>query len=264
MKWFFPLMYILPLTLSFFVYAGSLSEAVKVQFDHSHSLWTNLLQKYVLNGNVDYEKWKETGTDSLNSYLQTFSSVSKKDYQKWNKNQKIAFWINAYNAFTVRLILDHYPIQSIRKIGFLPFSAFRKKFISMPELKKNKLSLDGIEKGILLKEFQEPRIHFALVCASKSCPVLQSNAYQEKGLEAQLERDAKAFIQDPRKNYYKEKSKTLYLSSIFKWYKPDFTKAKKTLKAYVVQYMEPQLRQRIRLEKVKIKFLKYDWSLNGR
>src|SRR4029434_9265868 len=133
--------------------------------------------------------------------------------------QRIAFWINAYNAFTLRLILDHYPIASIRRIGWLPGAAFRERFIPMQGLKGETISLDDIENGTLRSAFREPRIHFALVCAARSCPPLRREAYRGADLDRQLDDQARIFLRDATKNRVDAATRTLYLSSIFKWFR---------------------------------------------
>ncbi len=220
-----------------------------------------MLRRYVHNGLVDYEGWKRQGVAELNDYLATLSSVCTADERAANRDERLAFWINAYNAFTVKLILDHYPVRSIRSIGLLPVAAFKKKFIPMPGLRKGDLALDEIENDILRKELGEPRIHFAVVCASKSCPKLQ--AYRADGLGLQLDQAGRDFIQDPSKNRYDAAKRTFYASSIFKWFHEDFERANGSLAAFIGQYAQPDVAAALKQGNVRIEFLDYDWSLNG-
>ncbi len=197
--------------------------------------WSSLPLKYVHDGLVDYQGLKRQGVAELNNYLATLSSVCTADERAATRDERRAFWINAYNAYTVKLILDHYPVRSIRSIGWLPQAAFKKKFIPMPGLGNGNLSLDEIENDILRKQLGEPRIHFAIVCASKSCPKLRSQAYRADALSLQLDQAARDFIQDSSKNRYDAARRTFYASSIFKWFRGDFERAKGSLAAFIGQ-----------------------------
>jgi hypothetical protein len=231
--------------------------------EREHTAWSSLLRKYVHDGLVDYEGLKRQGVAELDNYLATLSSVCAADERAASRGERLAFWINAYNAFTVKLILDHYPIRSIRSIGWVPQAAFKKKFIPMPGLGKGDLSLDEIENDILRKELGEPRIHFAIVCASKSCPKLRSQAYRADGVDLQLDQAARDFIQDSSKNRYDAAKRTFYASSIFKWFRGDFERAKGSLAAFIAQYAQPDVDAALKRGGVGIEFLDYDWSLNG-
>lgn len=169
----------------------------------------------------------------------------------------MAYWINAYNAFTVQLIIRHHPVKSIKDIGpklAIPLvnSVWDVKFIDVSGVR---VSLNRIEHEILRKEFNEPRIHFAIVCASYSCPTLLNRAFTAELLEKQLEAQAIAFINDPLRNRISKE--TLELSSIFNWFKGDFTKDG-TLPDYIKRYAAMAVSDR-----PKVSFMDYDWSLNG-
>ncbi len=228
--------------------------------EREHAAWSSLLRKYVQAGLVDYESWKTQGAAELNNYLPILSSVSAADERAASRDKLLAFWINAYNAFAVKLILDHSPVRSIRSIGLLPLAAFRTNFIPMPGLGKGELSLDDIE-DILRKELGEPRIHFAIVCASKSCPQLRSEAYRADAVERQLEQAARDFVHDTSKNRYDATKRTFYASSIFKWFRPDFERAKGSLAAFMRQYAQPDVAAALKQGDIRIEFLDYDWSL---
>ncbi len=228
--------------------------------DHSHARWTVILRRYVDAGRVDYAGLQRDGSRLLDDYLAVLSGACAADYQRWTKNEKIAFWINAYNAFAVRLILDHYPITSIRRIGWLPLAAFRQKFIPMAGLKGGVISLDDIENGTLRSAFREPRVHFALVCAARSCPALRSEAYRGADLERQLDEQGRGFLGDAAKNRFEADRRTLYLSPIFKWFRADFEQASGTLVAFIAPYL-PAIANG---PEPTIEFLDYDWSLNDR
>jgi len=213
----------------------------------SHQIWNELLMKYVDgNGVVNYKAMmNEKG--KLESYLQLLDSNPPQD--SWSRSEKIAYWINAYNACTVKLILDHYPVKSIRDIdNGKPWSD---AFISIGG--KN-YSLDNIEQDILRKQFNDPRIHFAINCASKSCPRLLNRSYTAAQLDEQLNAQAKDFLNDSSKN--KITANNVQLSSIFDWYKDDFTK-KGTLIDFLNLYSSKKIQPT-----ATVTFLSYDWSLN--
>jgi hypothetical protein len=208
---------------------------------------------------VAYRALQAEGRASLESYLHDLSAACASDYERWSRAERLAFWINAYNAFAVQLILDHYPISSIRRIGWLPSAAFRRKFIPMPQLKGRNVSLDDIEHGTLRADFREPRIHFALVCASRGCPALRAEAYRGSVLDRQLDDQARGFLRDASKNQFDPATRTLHLSPIFDWFRADFEVAAGSVPAYVAPYLgDPRAAE----PEVRVAFLKYDWSLN--
>ena len=219
-----------------------------------HSIWDNLLEKYVTeNGFVRYESLLDE-QDSLKKYLQVLSENPPQN--TWSRAEKLAYWINAYNAFTLDLILENYPLESINDIGGwlqIPFvnSVFDKKFF---EIGGEKMSLNNIEHGIIRKEFDEPRIHFAVNCASVSCPPLRREAYKAESLDRQLQEQAIRFINDPDKN--KIGRVHLELSKIFQWYTGDFKK-NSTLIGFINRYTDTGIDP-----DAKIDYLDYDWGLN--
>jgi hypothetical protein len=244
--------------------AGAASAAPAPGREREHAAWTSLLRRYVSGGLVDYASLKRDGRPALDAYLRSLESVGRSQLEAWPRADQLAFWINAYNAYTVKLVLDHYPLRSIRSIGLLPGSAFKRKFIPLERVAGEKLSLDDIEHRILREQLQEPRIHFAIVCASRACPVLRDEAYQGRELDAQLDEAARAFLRDPARNRYDPSSRTLSLSSIFKWFRGDFEAVAGTLTGYVARYADEPTAEALRRGGVKVEFLDYDWSLNER
>lgn len=209
-----------------------------------HKQWNDLLQKHVSNkGNVDYKGFKKDAA-TLQSYLNVLSKNLPE--KSWSKNAVLAYWINAYNAYTVKLILDNYPIKSIKKID----NPWDKEFFT---LGTKKYSLGEIEHKILRK-MNEPRIHFAINCASFSCPNLANEAYTETELEKQLETAAKSFVNDKTKNTITVDK--IEISSIFDWFSSDF-KTKGTLIDFLNKYSTVQINK-----KAKVKYKEYNWNLN--
>ncbi len=233
-------------------------------FDHSHAAWSVVLTKYIHRGEVDYAGIKRDGQQALNQYLRSMESVSKSQYQSWTRKQKMAFGINAYNAYTIRLVIDNYPLKSMRKMGLLPGAAWREKFIPLDKIWGKKISLGELENDILRAKFKDPRIHFALVCASKSCPILRSEAFRDDALNKQLEDQARRFMKDKSKNRFDASEKKLYLSKIFDWYKDDFIGPAPSVAAYAAQFMTDEVKTAVAAGNVQVEYLSYDWSLNGK
>lgn len=236
--------------------------AIGPGFDHEHRTWTAVLGDYVKDGAVDYRGLAAYGQPALNGYLEALRAASPGE-ATWTRDERLAFWVNAYNAFAIRLILDHYPLTSIRSIGFLPLAAFRMKFIPLGAARRP-ISLNTVENDILRTHFQDPRIHFAIVCASRSCPELRAEAYRASVVNDQLDTAARAFLGDRSKNRWDASSSTLYLSSIFKWFRDDFERHSQTLPAFASRYLPSSHAAALTDGSVRIVFLDYDWSLNGR
>ncbi|MGD8885978.1 MAG: DUF547 domain-containing protein [Gammaproteobacteria bacterium] len=240
--------------------------APAASFDHEHSAWQELLQTYVVDhgaySEVRYLQLQQNAIAALENYLQSLSRVPKSQFDQWSKAQRLAFLINAYNAFTVQLIVAHYPVDSIKDIGGFFRSPWKIEFFS---LFGEKTHLDHIEHELIRgRDYAEPRIHFALVCASVGCPKLQGRAYTAQDLESMLESATNTFLHDPSRNRYAAADNTLYLSSIFKWYGEDFAVKSGSVEQFVAAYMsdDPKVRQRIGSKQVDVEYLDYDWSLN--
>ena len=216
----------------------------------SHSQWNSLLQACVSpNGQVNYKAFKSRQSE-LDSYLKTLSGAVPSG--NWTKNEKMAYWINAYNAYTIKLILNHYPIKSIMDIEKDGVSPWDQKFIKMHG---KSYTLNEIEHTILRKQFSEPRIHFAVNCASQSCPALMNKAYTAKNLSSELEKSTRKFINNSEHN--KISSNSVKVSKIFEWFKEDFTK-NGTLIDFLAKYADTKID-----DNATISYLEYDWSLNG-
>jgi len=215
---------------------------------HQHQQWQDLLQTYVnTNGDVDYKNLKKNER-KLDTYLDLISKNPPQD--SWTKNQKKSYLINAYNAFTVKLILDHYPVESIKDIGGFFSSPFTTEFAKID----GKLySLDDIEKGMLLK-MGDPRVHFAVNCASESCPKLLNEAYVASKLDKQLDASSKTFVNSNKNKLSKTK---VELSKIFKWYASDFESEYGTVIRFINMYANETIN-----EEAYIDYLSYSWELN--
>lgn len=244
--------------------ASSASGTEPAHFDHSHRQWNDFLKQVVVTvgheSRVNYSKAK-ANREKLDTYLKALEGVNKPEFENFSESQRLAFLINAYNAFTVALIVDHYPVKSIKDIGSFLKSPWKIEFFS---LFGEKHYLDNIEHDMIRKWFHEPRIHFALVCASKGCPALRNEAFTADHLESQLEDAAKNFITDKNKNRFSRAQNHLEISSIFKWYGEDFVKKFGSVEAFLAPIISesPEEQNLIRSKRASISYLDYDWSLN--
>lgn len=215
------------------------------------SIFNDLLQNYVTeSGIVDYKSFKndEVKLDSFITYLEVTTPNDS-----WSQNKQKAFWINAYNAYTIKLILEYYPLKSIMNIKKDGKTAWK---IPFAKVGGKTYTLDHIEHEILRKNLFDPKIHVGVNCASGSCPKLGNIAFTEENVEAELTKLMKAFVNDTSRN--KISKKKAQISSIFDWFKGDFTKEGSVID-YLNQFSETQIKSNAR-----ISYLKYDWTLNGK
>ena len=233
-------------------------------FDHNHSEFDKLLKETVSfekkQSFVDYKKIK-ANPSPLKKYLSSLSAVKKSEFENWNAGERLAFLINAYNAFTIKLIVDNYPTQSIKDLGGFLKSPWKKEFFTLFGKQNH---LDGIEHEMIRKKFDEPRIHFAVVCASIGCPPIQSFAFRASEIEKQFQIATKTFLLDPEKNSYDKKKKKLRLSKIFKWYGDDFNKKYGSYLKFISTRIteDPGLQKKIAAGEVNSSWNSYDWALN--
>lgn len=239
-----------------------LSPAVSPATSGIHAPFDALVRALVRDGKVDY-RCLQRHAATLDEYLAT---LGRTDAGSLSHDEALALWINAYNAFTIKLILSRYPqIESIKDI---PRRWDRRDWV----VGGRRYSLNDMEHEILRKRFVEPRIHFAIVCASTSCPKLASEAYVAGRLDEQLTRAAVDFLSDPGRGFRLDVERSgeygarvrLYLSSIFKWFREDFESRTGSLIDFVAPYVSQQDRAVLRRHRddVSIRFLPYDWSLN--
>jgi len=222
----------------------------------THEGFNSMLKKHVsAEGKVNYKGFIRDSS-ALNQYLNLLSRTPP-DEKTWTREEQMAYWINVYNAFTIKLITRYYPVKSIKDIG----SSIQIPFVNTPwdikfiTIGKEKMDLNTVEHGILRKRYNEPRVHMALVCASKSCPILLNEAYEASQLDRQLTSQARAFLADSFRN--KLSPDKPQLSLIFKWYSMDFTKNGGTVNTFVNSYSPIKIRPN-----AKISYLDYDWGLN--
>jgi len=211
----------------------------------SHTAWNSLLQKHVsASGAVDYKGFQNEEAQ-LQSYLKQLADNAPAD--SWSDEEKLAYWINLYNAYTVDLILDHYPLKSIRDISE-PWDT------PIAKVGDKTYSLNQVEHEIVRKRFNEPRIHFAVNCASQSCPELLNKAYTAENLDQLLEQQTKKFINNPKHNEIS--ADQVRISSIFDWYKEDFVK-----NGTVIDFLNTYSNTEIK-ENASVGYKDYNWNLN--
>lgn len=219
-----------------------------------NSIYADLLKKYVKNGVVDYRGFKQEEV-KLDKYLTILAQVKP---DQLPRDEQFAFYINLYNAWTVKLILTEYPgVESIKDLGSILKSPWKKK---IARLKGEVITLDDIEHSILRPRFKDPRVHFAVNCASKGCPPLRSEPYLGSTLDQQLNNSTATFLNDPLQNYLKEGE--LYVSKIFKLFNDDFNNG---VYNFFLKYARSDLKKELHKlgGNIKIQYLDYDWSLNG-
>jgi hypothetical protein len=260
----------------------SFGSAAAQGFDHEHRAWTALLQKHVVlddggkSSRAAYRGFQQDRA-ALKAYLDSLAMVTRQEFDAWSKPQQMAFLINAYNAHAVEKILTRYPdLKSIWDFGRIFGNPFKDRFFT---LLGGAASLDRIEHGILRQPgaYDEPRVHFAVNCASVGCPMLREEAYVASRLSGQLEQQARRFLSDRTRNRYDPATNRLEVSRICDWYKADWTSGYRGLEGngppvrsreqFFARYADaladnPEHQKAIREQKAGIDFLEYDWALN--
>lgn len=241
-------------------------------FDQQHGTWNGLVGEFVHEGGlVDYVGLAKKRS-SFDRYLSELEGVTPDEFRSWSGKQREAFWINAYNAYAVQLILDHYPVDSIKDMGGFFSSVFDKRFIPLQHLVQadprakastsKLLSLGEVEHEILFPVSPRPLFHFAIVCASTSCPVLRAEAFTAGKLEEQLEDQARIFLADQSRNDSRISRGRLRISKIFDWAEDELETYPGGIRRLMRDFGPASLAQDPALAKAKLKYRDYDWSLN--
>lgn len=232
-----------------------------------HSAWQKLLTAHVNDlGEVDYAAIKASPA-ALETYLRLLGEASPENRPDRfpSRKHELAYWLNAYNAFTIKGVVDGYPTQSIRDLGFL-FGFFRKKVYAAGG---RMMSLDHIEHQVIRKRYADPRIHFAIVCASISCPRLDREAFLGETLDDHLDRLTRRFVAERRNVTLSDVSNEVRLSKIFDWFEEDFAAAaqgrgKQAVLSFIRNYADRRTRESLdRIAGPKVRYHNYDWSLNA-
>jgi len=242
------------------ILVGALLGVAPAPIDHTG--FDALLRRHVADGLVDYDAFARSG--EFQDYLERLAAARPDELPE---AEQLAFWINTYNAWTIQQINAHRERESIRNInktlGLLSLKGPWSE--KMVRAAGRTLSLDDVEHGIVRKEFDEPRIHFALVCAALGCPPLRSEAYTGPRLEEQLEDQARAFLlRSPGKNRVDAEEATVWVSSILTWYQDDFGGTDAALGQFLARYWpEGEDRQLLLSGRFKLRKTEYDWTLNS-
>jgi hypothetical protein len=242
------------------LFAASSAPARANPFDFSHLPLTELLERHVrLSGNVvDYAGLQATPLP-LKRYLDQLAAVPKPEFDRWRADDRLAFLLNLYNAATLQLIIDHYPVSGIKSIGGLFRTPWKQEVV---HAFGRVLTLDEVEHDIIRKEYPDARIHFALVCAAKGCPPLRAEAFVGARLDEQLDEQGRIFLAQTEKNRWDDRTRTLHLSPIFRWFSEDFEKHAGSVTAFVTPFLSEEIRRSIEAGEVRIRHTNYDWSLN--
>lgn len=265
-----------PMLIGLFVFSLSVAPVSGSDFDDRHTTWDRLLRAHVrwiddgVNTQVDYAGFRKD-RDRLKGYLDGLSAVSMDRFQSWPRDTRLAFLLNAYNAFTVELILTAYPdLQSIRELRRFFIGPWKQRFFTLLGEKRH---LDWIEHEIIREPgvYDDPRIHAAVNCASIGCPALRDEAYVAEKLDDRMEDQMRRFLRDKSRNRYDPASGRLEVSKIFDWYGEDFEQGHRgwhSLREFFADYADlladtPEDREKVRAGDYRLEFLEYDWSLNN-
>jgi len=224
-----------------------------------HSLYETLLKKYVSRGKVDYLEWKKNDFEIFEEYIESLKDIA---IENMEEDERKVFWINTYNALTVYAVLKRIPANSLlaRIFSVQMISGFFDEIEY--DIAGESLTLNDIENEKLRKGFNDPRSHFVIVCASRSCPALQVEIFEAKGLDKRLDKATKLFIQDTTRNRLDKKKNILYLSQIFKWYVQDFIDRSGSIVNYLKRYLLKEDTEYLSSHEVQIEYLYYDWLVN--
>jgi hypothetical protein len=243
------------------------------EFDKTQADYDALLKRFVTDGRVDYQGLK-TDTTALERYLDSTAGVSEARFNAWTESERLAFLINLYNAATLKLIVNHYPVSSIKDIG-----SFFKGPWDQPVVRLfgGIITLDNLEHDIVRKHYSEPRIHMALVCAAKGCPTLRSEVYVAEKLDAQLDDQSRRYLSSPAGLRIDRAGKVVYFSSIFKWFGKDFIvgfsppsgfsgldNTERAVANFSSRYLSASDGEYLNAGGYSVKYLDYDWSLNAK
>ncbi len=228
-----------------------------VEYDHNHTALHRVLGEVVDFGLVDYDQLLRHRNE-VEGYLVDSARVPRSQFDQWKKAERMAFLLNIYNATTLKLLADHYPLKSIKDISTFP-SVWKLKVV---RLFGDKYSLDDLEHGMIRKQFRSPQIHFALVCGARSCPPLRKEPYTAPRLEIQFGEQAKAFLRDTEKNRVDLDAKIVHLSPLFKWYAEDFGQAEEDLLRFIAPHLSAEDRLSLEGGGFRIEYTDYDWTLN--
>jgi uncharacterized protein DUF547 len=238
-------------------------------FDPAHERWTRVLAQHVHGDRFDY-KALQGNRGELDLYLLELGAVDAAQFRDWPREEQYAFWINAYNAFTVHKVLQSYPLKSLRDVGGAGSGkVWDERFIPLAQLTElgegpaAKLSLNDIENKLLRPKFKDARVHAAIHCASLGCPPLRNAAFTAEGLDAQLDASARAWLADRARNRFDREKGLVEVSKVFSWFKEDFVRDAGSVEKWIARYAPPAPAEWLgAAPEVKLQYVEYDWALN--
>jgi hypothetical protein len=273
MKTSLPLVILLSILTAPVMAIGPSYAASDQPFDHTYANYERVLKTHVADGRVNYQALKKS-PEKLRSFLEGAAGVTKEQFRAWSEPQQLAFLINLYNAATLQLILDHFPVKSIKQIGGLFKGPWSLKVV---RLFGDTVTLDYLEHDILRKQYDEPRMHMALVCAASSCPPLRAEAYVAEKLVDQLNAQTREFLTSPNGLRIDRQQMAVYFSSVFKWYGDDFVAGFRPVDGFsgldqtagavanfAGTYLAPADKAFLSAGGYVVRYLDYDWSLNAK
>ena len=227
-------------------------------FDHRHGALDALLRQHVRDGSVDYASL-QARPKPLDDCLDRLAAVTETEFNPWPEKDRLAFLINLYNAATLKLIADHYPVKSIKDIGGFFRGPWKQPVV---RLFGRTITLDDLEHGIIRAQYPDARVHFALVCGAKGCPPLRAESYAGWQLDAQLDDQGRVFLAQSAKNRVEAAARTVWLSPLFKWFAEDFETAAGSMLQFVTPFFPEAARHALAGGDFKVDYTSYDWSLN--
>lgn len=235
-----------------------LSSAVFADFKN-YAPYEQVLKEYVLDGKVFYRGLR-TDSHLLNQFLKEASQVSISEFDRWTPEEQMAFLVNVYNATSIKVIVDNYPVKNIRELGVFSSSPWKRKIV---DLFGENISLDNIQNDMLRAYYNDPRLHFAINFATKGSPPLRSEPYRGETLNLQLEDQARRFLGSREHNRVDMEYGMVFLSPIFMWYRADFLQQAPTILSYVDPYWPDVVRTQLKENTLyPVRYLRMDWSLN--
>ncbi|MHC4375725.1 MAG: DUF547 domain-containing protein [Planctomycetota bacterium] len=229
-----------------------------------HGAWSEILEARVQGDRFDYAGLKRNRS-GLDAYLAQLEAVSPEELRTWSKDEQKAYFINAYNAYVVSLVVENYPLKSINDLSTKKVEVWNKPFIPLgPHFKsgRDNLSLNELEHELLRKRYPDARIHVAVNCASEGCPPLRAAAFTGQDLDEQLDEQARRFVADSARMKLDQRKKRLEVSKIFEWFAEDFERDAGSVQAWIQRYAPGEASERQWIAKAKLKYREYSWKLN--
>lgn len=238
------------------------------EFDHTHAAWKTVLDGRIEAGRFVYVSLLKDSAP-LDAYLALLAGVEQPEFAKWKKQEQLAFWINAYNAYTVKRVLRSYPFEKVNELGPDKKGPWDERFIPLgklaPDLKQEKLTLNELENQILRPKFKDARVHAAINCAAESCPPLRAMPFTAEKIDAELDAQVTKWLQNAALNRFDAGKKEMQLSKLFEWYAKDFVDEAGSVQAWIAKHGPKQLVAWLEGAKdVKTSYFEYSWTLNAK